>query len=520
MPKMQIRRIGLKGLNTDVVGSELAPEHITVGVNFRVYAGKLAASGGALQYLNPLTLDPLGHLFFIVNGNASYWLLLGETSVLLYDGTNIINITGEAFNVPNSTWSVCQLSKIPVVNNPSSYPSYYDATNSTQLTPLPYTSLLTWKDKGFHCNIMRSHKNFLFALNLQEGALTLTDGLRWSHPADINGLPFTWDESDPSSLAGRAQLGGDGGAIVDGRSLKDSFLIYSEKGIDRLDFIGGDFVWQRTEISNSYGLLSPNSIVEVNNLHYFLSDGDCLTCDGTRVQSLMHGRILTEFSHSINPDAFSTSYVVSNEATKEVWFCVPVADTPIPSVAYIYSWASDSWAVRKLGKNGVIHAGYGKRVQAQQTWDNWLGSWDDQKTAWDYNTLTPRSNSVIGIIDNELYVLDSFDFNSTEFDPTVLERTDLSITDEDVETTITAVYPRMEGSGTVLISIGSQDHNDGPVRWKPAVEYDVFSDRKIDLRSTGNYHCWRIESKDNGSGGAGDWTLAGMEIIYEFSGVR
>jgi len=91
---------------------------------------------------------------------------------------------------------------------------------------------------------MRSHKQFLFALGLNEGGTIIPDGVRWSSPADITGIPETWDELDTTNFAGITTLGGDGGNIIDGVSLRDSFVVYRESGITVFDYVGGQFVWK------------------------------------------------------------------------------------------------------------------------------------------------------------------------------------------------------------------------------------------------------------------------------------
>ena len=47
----------------------------------------------------------------------------------------------------------------------------------------------TWDDKGNSCRILRSaHKNFLFALGMQEGPDEYRDKVWWSHLPSLTGV--------------------------------------------------------------------------------------------------------------------------------------------------------------------------------------------------------------------------------------------------------------------------------------------------------------------------------------------
>ena len=65
------------------------------------------------------------------------------------------------------------------------------------------------------------------------------------------------------------------------------------------------------------------------------------------------------------------------------------------------------------------------------------------------------------------------------------------------------------------IQFGSQDYPGAPVRWKPAVVFNPSTDRKIDIRTTGELHAWRFQSI-----GKIAWKLSGFTIEFERAGVR
>jgi len=524
---LRLNNIGSKGVNTDVSAVDLPPEFLTHGNNFRIYAGKLISAGGSKVWTTAPVMFYPAHIESIGSTSGAYWLVLGRTHAYTFDGSTWVDVTSlvgyTGLSVDDElNWTSCMLGKYVIANNPQSAPEYWTPDVVPELTPLQFDADNTWSESGKRFKIIRSHKTFLFALYLYEGSQELPDSYRWSTAADVNGLPFTWDETDLSAIAGIASLGGDGGAIIDGLSLRDAFVIYSETSIDILDFAGGDFIWKRRELSSSSGLLSTDCIVEVKGVHYFISAGDILRNDGTNITSIMHGRIKRKFTASISNDYYSTSFAFRNDSYKEIWFCVPVDGATLPNVAFIYNHHDDSWAIRDL-PTGTTHANFGSQTEAGLTWDNWQGTWDSQSGIWGSRNLTPLDDTVVGVIrdTSELVLLDPQDSADSVFSPTVLERTDFPLLDHREVTTITRVYPHMEGSTPVKIEIGSQDYAFGPVRWKPAVIFNPEQDRKIDLRSTGSLHCFRFTSIDTGTPiGSGNWYLSGLDFSYELAGRR
>ena len=98
---------------------------------------------------------------------------------------------------------------------------------------------------------------------------------------------------------------------------------------------------------------------------------------------------------------------------------------------------------------------------------------------------------------------------------TRIERIGFPLEGHDDVTTITRVYPHLQGTQPLTIQFGSQKKAGGPVRWQPSVSFTPGVDRKVDLRTTGALHCWRLESV-----GFGNWEMSGMTLEYESGAKR
>ena len=521
MAELLIDNIGAKGLNTDVMPSSLPPEFITNAGNIRVYSGKIRASGGYQDWAVPPVDYNMGYILPFPNSGAYRLIIAGRSAVYSFDGTNWTDIS-QAGGYPalgagdELLWNGCIFGAIAVLNNTQSNPQYSVA--GTQLLPLDFSPGVSWVAAQQSAKVIRGHKTFLFALNLTDNGIENKDAYRWSTSSDIDGLPYTWDVTDQSAIAGLAQLGGDSGAIIDGLSLKDAFIIYSERGINALTYTGGEFIWQRSELSNSAGLLSSNSIIEAAGAHFFLGDGDIFRNDGNSVNSILYGKVKNQFTKRITPEAYHTSFAIRNTAAEEIWFCVPFDGALSPNAAFIYNWHDGTFAIRDLPA-GLMFGAYGQHTVGVDTWDTPAGDWNAGTDLWGGSYLSPMQETIIGIQGNAVLLLDPVDFTTSAYKASFIERVGFPLEGVKANATVLSVYPLMDGHLPVDITIGAQDLVGGPIRWEPAVTFTPNIDRKIDVRSTGELLCWRISSTTSATG-SGDWEVSGMLVEYRVDGSR
>ena len=85
---------------------------------------------------------------------------------------------------------------------------------------------------------------------------------------------------------------------------------------------------------------------------------------------------------------------------------------------------------------------------------------------------------------------------------------------EDV-TTVTRMYPQVEGNTPVTVSVGSHQYAGGGSTWKNSVEFDPRNDRKVDIRTTGELHSYRMEGPANGN-----FNITGFDVDFYPAGGR
>lgn len=519
MPLLKLPNLGTRGINTDVAPWDLPQEFISDGVNFRVESNSLSAYGGyevraqAPLYYYPtygVIARPKSGVMVVTAGLDKIFALQGATYTDISNNSSVQ--LGDEW-----AWSGCLNGSITVLNNQFLYPVYWDGSGTVE--PLPWnivssTEQTTWSEEGKSADVVRSHKNFLIALNLHEET-DKPDSYRWSHPASENGIPFTWDENRSDGIAGISSLGGDGGPIIDGLSLRDSFVIYSANAIDILDLTGDEFVWRRRELSSNIGLLAKDCVVEVKGAHYFMSTEDIYVTDGNSIQSIAQDTIRERLGTVINTDYLERCFAFNLEAHNEIWFCIPSSGSEYCNLAFVYHWLDKSWSIREL-PDGTSHVVMAPETidaedwkDANQTWENRVDRWSDGIAPRSYENLPYALNYI-----NSDFQLLQPEFPSEDLN-CLMERTDLAIVDQVTVTTITKIYPHIQGSKPVRIQIGSQDFPGSAVRWKPYNLFDPTQQRKIDVRTTGALHTYRILSD-----GTGFFRFSGMDLEYVADGVR
>lgn len=372
----------------------------------------------------------------------------------------------------------------------------------------------TWQAKGLSAKVVRSHKNFLFAINLQLSGVIQATSYRWSHPADINGLPYTWDETDLAAIAGIASVGGDMGDLVDGMTLRDNFMLYSQRGISVLSYVGGEFVWARNVLTTSYGLLAKNCIVESNGYHYFLSNGDILKTDGNSIVSVLHNQMQTQLVGNIDTTYYMNSFAYSNPITEEIWICVPQVGNTLPNIAFVINTQDDLVSMRSIPST-TTGINFGPNLQVPILWSNVLGNWDENAKNWAYDPTSIFSRTIVSTnnVNSAIISLELDDATTTQ--NTMLERLSFPVEGQEVVTTTQSVFPHIVSQSPVLIQLGSQQFVAGPITWKAPVSFDPNTMRKVDIRTTGKLLSWRIYST-----GTLPFTLTGLDIQYVVNGVR
>lgn len=141
---------------------------------------------------------------------------------------------------------------------------------------------------------------------------------------------------------------------------------------------------------------------------------------------------------------------------------------------------------------------------------------------WTQSQLSPLDDTIVCVTQSggaggvgQLLYMDISVNASTPFD-CMIERVGFALEGLAKTTTITSIYPHIQGPGSLYVRLGSQDYPGAATRWKPPVLFNPNTDRKVDMRTTGELHCFQFYTEDTAEG----WSISGMDIEYADAGAR
>lgn len=344
--------------------------------------------------------------------------------------------------------------------------------------------------------------------------------------------------------AGYKDFNETGDFIVDGRQLRDLFIVYKEQSTWVMQYIGGRYVHAFRPLFHNIGALSRDCIVEFEGKHVVLTASDLIMHDGQSVQSIIHQRWRDWLFNAIDSDYYENCFLAINHKNQEIWICFPEVGTSTPywcTKALVYSWIHNTYTVRDLTRAAYIANGlvpFGQSGAATLTWDAFGGTWDAAAGEWNQRgfsnaeremLLCQAENSITvsgsSTATPKLLKLDStFQFDGMDF-TSYIQRQGLTIAGQDrfgnpvVDLQsikhVRAVWPYFEANTgvTIGISVGSQMDINDAITWYPEQTFTVGTDRKINCRVMGRYIALRFRTTHSY-----DWELTGYDLDIDKAG--
>lgn len=503
-------------MNKDLSQHELPIGAWTDAQNIRFLDGyALQFYGHGSVYGTPSVVPH--HVLPVDVSGARHWIYAGLAKV--YDvtitagsavHTDITRTVGGDYTGAANSWTSTTIGGIPILNagNTTDVPQFWD--KSTTLAPLTNWPATTY------CKSLRCYKNYLVALNVTKGSTAYPYMVKWSHPADPGALPTSWDETDTTKDAGESDLAEGEDQIIDGLQLRDSFIIYKENSVWRMDYTGGPYVFRFSKVLGTSGALNRNCIVEVDGFHVVLTGSDVISHDGQQAVSILDKQTRRWLFQNIDVDGVDRCFVFKNSFLNEVFICFPEIGATVPNKAIVWNYIDKTVSFREIPN--LNHASYGQVENSLTgTWSSDGDPWASDLTAWNGPDYTPNTARVLmASNDTKLYLLDA----SASFDGAIpdayLERRGLSFDTPESIKLVKSIRPRIVGNtgDTVLVSIGSQnDPWETPTYTEmthtigSTISNDcLVSGRYISVKfGTGTAYQWRLDSYDMEIDIAGAW---------------
>jgi hypothetical protein len=132
-----------------------------------------------------------------------------------------------------------------------------------------------------------------------------------------------------------------GSAIVCAIATRQEILVFTEGTLNSLQFIGTTDVFSLQELSDNISIISPRSVVTVNNTAYWMGH-DKFYAYGGRVETLpcsLRNHVFENFNYNQQDQVISGT----NEGWNEVWWFYPTAGSNVNDAYVIYNHLEKIW---------------------------------------------------------------------------------------------------------------------------------------------------------------------------------
>jgi hypothetical protein len=227
-------------------------------------------------------------------------------------------------------------------------------TYSTTLTLSAATTAIIASGTALQVNYAGLHApnktNFL--ISSDTSYFTLVLGSKPYNPSDFNPtydpMLVRWsDQNNPyewvpaaTNQAGEQHLS-NGSYLISAINTRQELLVWSDAAVYSMQYVGPPYVWNFTLIGDNTSLISPNAIIAVNTVVYWMGVDKFYIYNG-RLETL--GCTLWKFVYD-NLNRAQQSQVVcgSNEGFSEIWWHYPSSNSQVNNSYIIYNYLEGTW---------------------------------------------------------------------------------------------------------------------------------------------------------------------------------
>lgn len=540
MPTFPVRRLGSAGIVPDAYPADLeAPAAFTGGVNVRFKNGR-ASRAPVFRTVASLPHDP-GHILAIPPTSTNY----EEVVSVAADYGSIVRINGTAFEDLTPPDHVAAegrtqftsgfLGGVAYLNRDTHVPLCKSPSDST-FVPLP-----NWPETD-RCRVLRPYKDQLVALGVTKLGTQYPTMVRWSDFAYYGAVPGSWDPGDATKSAGENIINEMKHPIVDGCTLRDSFVLYCTSSVWLMDYIGGNDIYSFRKLYDDYGVIGPNCVVPVGGLHYVFDRNDIYVHDGVSPRSICDERAKKYIFDALDFSRAHLCFIQHDPKLTEVRFAYPSADaftgfhnpTTGCNRQAVYNYSNDTWSFYDVPNivsttRAALLFGETWTPTGDPEWDAASGMWGSTSGDEDHHTLVVgRTDTTQGLPVPRIYGQDLINGGRLPLPiapetvrPAILEKVGMDLDFYGKRLTqhvnVQAIWPQigMDDWQQCSWQFGGSNFAALDPEWSLPASFDPETETKIDVNESGKYLAYRFTC-----GGQGDFELSSFDIQILVRGRR
>ena len=499
MPILPVRNVGANGIILDIPSVLLPVEGWSDGKNVRFDNGSVSKMLGHTEEFSVTTEPelvqywprPVTPYYITAIGNTVMRRdTSGNSASLVPSGTTFSSAGRWRSSLFNGGYSV-------IMNNGVDKPQYITygtngSANEVSLQPLP-----GWPD-NLSAQVVVGHNYAMIAGNLRDtsGAVIgyQSGTIRISSQAAPGGVPASWTiGSELLTTADEFELA-NSGEILEIISLRRNALVFTDSSIHSVTLPTATQATRVENLNDTNGILATGCAVEVDGQILVVGKDDVYLTTGTgSINSVIDQKMRDYFFGNLHTTHFAATFATHNPKQDEVWICYPTltATSAKCNEALVYNYRHQTWSIRDMPNS------------RDATLDN-----NKNLLFTGYATASSQNSTSIHKADT------TNQFNGVNFNAYV-ERKVLDFGDASMSKWAAEIYPLMEGSGNVEITMEGTNNSGkavdltGTSRSVKKQTYNIDNDYKVDNRVNGRYLNIRFSSENSDR-----WVLAGYSFDY------
>jgi hypothetical protein len=173
--------------------------------------------------------------------------------------------------------------------------------------------------------------------------------VRWSDQEN----PYEW-VPDVTNQAGEFRLSS-GSFIMQARATRQEILVWTDSALYSMQYLGPPYVWGFNILMDNISVMSPNSMITINNVTYWMGVDKFYMYSG-RVETLPCS-LWQYIFNDINKDQAFQVFCGSNEGYSEVWWFYCSTNSNQIDKYVIYNYLDRVWYYGTLARTAWLDSG-------------------------------------------------------------------------------------------------------------------------------------------------------------------
>jgi len=293
--------------------------------------------------------DDAANGFNVAGSATKLWWLTG-------DGT--FDVTGPAggYRTPvEGRWELTQFGNVCYGTNYLDPLQARDLFGTLGSTPEKFTNI-TAAPQAAHLAIISQQLVLGDLIDPVEGAKPAR--VQWSAVGNPQSWPTPGTDLAASVLSDRQDLEGPYGRVQRIIGGGDGGIIFQERAVWRMDFTGGDVIYNFQKVEDGRGLLTPGLVISLGNrrILYLAEDGLNVLTAGSGSDPIAQDSVSPFLLRDISEPFLSRSWAAADPDRPIVYFLYvdTTSTTGIPNKLLVWNWALDRFALIRIADVEVV----------------------------------------------------------------------------------------------------------------------------------------------------------------------